>query len=95
MNFKPLRDQILVEPDQKTEKTKSGIYIPETHDEEIHTGVVKAVGKGKRDEKNRLEPMYIKNNEKIAYGSVSKRDVKLDGKKYHIVLQESVIGIIK
>jgi len=41
-----LDDRVLVKPDEKVDKSKHGLYIPETSQKEMHQGVVVAVGDG-------------------------------------------------
>jgi hypothetical protein len=45
--LQPLADRVLVKPIEKEEKTKSGIYIPDTAKEKPQEGEVLAVGPGK------------------------------------------------
>ena len=45
MNIKPLSDHILIEPIKEEEKTKSGIFLPDTaQKEKPEQGLVVAVG---------------------------------------------------
>jgi co-chaperonin GroES (HSP10) len=44
MKIKPLRDLMLIEPDEKTNKTKSGFFLKEDWDQTQNTGTIKAVG---------------------------------------------------
>ena len=47
MKIRPLGDRILVKRIKEEEKTKGGIFIPETAKEKPQEGKVVAVGKGK------------------------------------------------
>ena len=48
MNIKPLSDHILIEPIKEEEKTKSGIFLPETAEKEkSEEGIIIAIGPGK------------------------------------------------
>lgn len=94
MNFKPLRDQILIKPSKNENKTKKGIIIPETHKGEINDGEIVAIGPGKRDKKG-LHPLNAKVGQKVAYGVISTTEIEIDREIYHIILEEQIIGIIK
>ncbi len=48
--LQPLGDRVLVKPMEKEEKTKSGIYLPDTAKEKPQEGQIVAVGPGKYDE---------------------------------------------
>ena len=41
-----LDDRVIVEPDEKSEKTDHGLYIPESSQKEMHQGTIVAVGEG-------------------------------------------------
>ena len=45
--LKPLADRVLIRLEAKEEKTKSGIFLPDTAKEKPQEGVVVAVGAGK------------------------------------------------
>ncbi len=68
MKFKPLHDRLLLKPMAAETKTKSGIIIPDTAQEKPMEGEVVAVGKGKRLEDGRLQPLGVKLFSPIAGG---------------------------
>ena len=56
INLKPLSNWVVVKPIEREEKTKSGIYLPDTAKEKPQEGEVLAVGPGRlNDEGKRLE----------------------------------------
>ena len=58
--LKPLADRVLIRLEAKEEKTKSGIFLPDTAKEKPQEGVVVAVGAGKvYDNGQRVAPEYI------------------------------------
>jgi chaperonin GroES len=88
-NFKPLADRVLIEPAPAEEKTASGIIIPDTAKEKPLEGTIIAAGPGKVD-----EPMTVKSGDKVIYGQYSGTEIKLDGKKYLIMRESDVYGIV-
>jgi chaperonin GroES len=46
MNFKPLYDRVVVEPDQNNAVSTTGIVLPETSQERPQIGVVVEIGDG-------------------------------------------------
>ena len=94
MNFKPLHDRLLLKPITAETKTKSGIIIPDTAQEKPQQGEVIAVGKGKRLEDGRLEPLGVKVGDKVIYGKWSGTEVKLDGVDMVILKEEDLFGVI-
>ncbi|MCQ4035563.1 co-chaperone GroES [Kaistella montana] len=89
VNFKPLADRVLVEPNVAETTTASGIIIPDTAKEKPQEGTVVAVGNGKAD-----EPMTVKVGDKVLYGKYAGTELKLDGKDYLIVKENDLFGIL-
>ena len=87
--FKPLADRVLIETVAAEEKTASGIFIPDTAKEKPLQGTVIAVGNGKVD-----EPMTVKVGDTVIYGQYSGTEIKLDNKKYLIMKEADIYGII-
>ncbi len=89
VNFKPLADRVLVEPNEAETTTASGIIIPDTAKEKPQEGTVIAVGPGKKD-----EPTTVKAGDRVLYGKYSGSELKLDGKDYLIVKESDLLGIL-
>ena len=87
--LKPLADRVLIRLEAKEEKTKSGIFLPDTAKEKPQEGTVIAVGPGKKD-----EPTTVKVGDKVLYRKYSGSELKLDGKDYLIVKEGDLLGII-
>jgi len=87
VNFKPNEDRVLVEPAAAEEKTAGGIYIPDNAKEKPQTGVVIAVGTGKKD-----EPITVKVGDTIFYGKYSGTEITIDGKDYLIMRNADILG---
>ncbi len=79
MTVKPLGDRILVKMEKEEEKTKGGLYIPETAQEKTQIGVVVAVGD---DE----DAITVKVNDRVMYDKYAGTTVKLDDVD-HLILQ--------
>jgi chaperonin GroES len=94
MKFKPLHDRLLLKPTAAETKTKSGIIIPDTVQEKPQQGEVIAVGKGKRLEDGRLQPLGVKVGDKVIYGKWSGTEVKLGGEDLVILKEEDLFGVV-
>ena len=93
-NIKPLFDYILVRPVQAEEKTKSGIYLPETAKEKPQVGEVVAVGDGGYDDKGKLIPMIVKVGMKVMYTKWGGNEVKVGNEEWKIVKQDDILAIV-
>jgi chaperonin GroES len=96
MKIKPLGDYIVIEPLFIQEKTKSGIYLPDSADkEEPEQGKVIAIGPGKRDSVGKLLPLEVKIGEQVLFSKYGPTKVKFDNKEYFIIRQDDILGIIE
>ena len=88
--LQPLADRILVKPIEKEEKTKSGIYLPDTAKEKPQEGEVMAVGPGRLDEDGKRIPMDLKVGDRVIYAKYGGTEIKVDDVEM-IILRESDI----
>jgi len=96
MNIKPLADYILIEPVKEEEKTKSGIFLPETANKERpEQGNVIAVGPGKRNKTGQVVPMDVKVGQKVLFTKYGPNEIKVDGKEYLIAKEEDILAIVE
>ncbi|MBN9293993.1 MAG: co-chaperone GroES [Flavobacteriia bacterium] len=89
ISFKPLSDRVLVETAPAEEKTASGIFIPDTAKEKPLKGTIVAVGQGKKE-----EPMTVKVGDSVIYGQYSGTEISIEGRKYLIMKESDIYGII-
>ncbi len=93
----PVGDRVLVRPfrDQPGEKTKSGIYIPETVEKEKPAeGEVIAVGDGWYTKDGTLMPLRLKVGDNVIFSKYSYEEVKIDGEDYYILKEENIFTVI-
>ncbi|MCP4456984.1 MAG: co-chaperone GroES [Cytophagales bacterium] len=89
VNFKPLADRVLVEPEAAEEKTASGIIIPDTAKEKPQRGKIVAIGTGTKD-----EPLTVKVGDLVLYGKYSGTELNISGTDYLIMKESDIYGII-
>ena len=96
MTIKPLSDHILIEPIREEEKTKSGIFLPDTaQKEKPEQGMVIAVGEGKKTDDGNIVPVSIKPGQKVLFTKYGPSEIKIDGKEYLIASESDVLAIIE
>ena len=88
--LQPLADRVLVKPIEKEEKTKSGIYLPDTAKEKPQEGEVVAVGPGKVTDDGKKIPMELKVGDRVIYAKYGGTEIKVDDVEL-IILRESDI----
>ena len=93
MNIKPLADRVIIKALPMEEKTKSGIYMPDTAKEKPQEGEVIAVGPGKMEKGERVA-LDVKVNDRVIYSKYAGTEVKYDGEEYLILKEADILAII-
>jgi chaperonin GroES len=94
MNLKPLADRVIVRPAPAEEKTKGGLYIPDTGKEKPQYGEVIAVGEGKVADNGQLVQMQVKVGDKVLYGKYSGTEVHVEGEDYLLMRESDIFAIL-
>ncbi len=95
MNIRPLGDRILVKRIQEEEKTSGGIIIPYTAKEKPQEGKIIAVGEGRRTDDGKLQPLDVKQGDRVLFGKYAGTEVTLDGEEHLIIREDDVLGVVK
>jgi len=96
MNIKPLSDHILIEPIKEEEKTKAGIFLPETATKEkSEEGKVIAVGPGKKTDDGKIVPVSVRPGDKVLFQKYGPSEIKVDGKEYLIATEGDILAVIE
>jgi chaperonin GroES len=90
VKLQPLGDRLVVKPMQSEEKTKSGIYLPDTAKEKPQEGKVIAVGPGKVTDDGKRIPMEVEVGDIIIYAKYGGSEIKIDDEEL-IIMHESDI----
>lgn len=96
MTIKPLSDHILIEPIKEEEKTKAGIFLPDTvSKEKSEQGNVIATGPGKKTDEGKIIPLSVKPGDRVLFQKYGPSEIKVDGKEYLIAKEEDILAIIE
>jgi len=90
VKLKPLADRLVVKPIEREEKTKTGIYLPDTAQEKPQEGKVIAVGPGRLSEDGKRIAMDVKVGDIVIYARYGGMEYKIDDEEL-IILRESDI----
>lgn len=92
--IKPAPGYLLIEPEEKTKQTVSGIYLPETASaDKPQTGIILGVGATTIDDGQKVESP-AKAGDRVIYKKWGGNDVKIDNKEYLFVKFEDILAII-
>ena len=95
MKIRPLQDRVIVKRIAEEEKTKGGIFIPDTAKEKPQQGKIIAVGKGKANDDGKVNPLDVKVGDKILFAKYSGSEIKLDGEEHLIMREEDILGVLE
>jgi chaperonin GroES len=95
MKIRPLHDRVIVKRLEGEEKTKGGLYIPDTAKEKPVEGTVIAVGNGKVLEDGTVRPLQVKAGDRILFGKYSGTEVKLEGEEHLILREDDILGVVE
>ncbi|MFQ6121855.1 MAG: co-chaperone GroES [Dehalococcoidales bacterium] len=90
VKLQPLADRLVVRPIEREEKTKTGIYLPDTAKEKPQEGEVIAVGPGRLSEDGKRIAMDVKVGDKVIYAKYGGTEIKVDDEEL-VILRESDI----
>lgn len=95
MSVKPLEDRVLIKPMEKEEKTKSGIYLPETAKEKPIQGKVVAVGPGKLlDNGERIKPS-VKKGDTVVFSKYGGTEIEIKNVPHLIMRESELLGLLE
>lgn len=95
MNIRPLYDRVIVKRLEAEEKTKGGLFIPDTAKEKPIQGQVVAVGNGKRSDDGNVLTLEVKVNDRVLFGKYSGTEIKLDGEERVILREDEILAIVE
>ena len=92
----PTGDRVLVKPYGLEDGlvTSFGIIIPDSAKEKPETGVVVAVGPGKRSDDGKVMPVALRVGDKVMFSKYGYDEVKVDGKEYYLVREENILAVL-
>jgi len=92
VKLQPLADRVVVKPVPKEEKTKSGIYIPDTAKERPQEGEIIAVGPGRLTDDGKRVAMDLKVADKVIYAKYGGTEIKIDDQELVIMRENDILA---
>ena len=94
VKIKPIGDRVLVEHLEEKEQVRGGIIIPDSAKEKPQEAKVIAIGTGKKDEEGKVLPFEVKVGDRVLISKYGGTEVKIEEKKYTIVREDDILGIL-
>jgi chaperonin GroES len=88
MSFQPLGNRVLIQREEQTNQTASGLYIPDSAKEKPLEGKVIAVGK------DAIEA-GINEGDVVIFPKYGGTEITMDGTEYLIMSSDDILGVMK
>ncbi len=92
VKLQPLGDRLVVKPMEREEKTKTGIYLPDTAKEKPVEGKVIAAGPGRLTEDGKRIPMDVKVGDIVIYAKYGGTEIKIEDEELMILSEKDVLA---
>ena len=93
--LEPLEDRVVVRPiEEGTQKTPTGIIIPDTAKEKPQEGEVVAIGPGRFEDGKRI-PLDVKVGDRVLYSKYGGTEVKVEGDEYLVLSARDLFAVVK
>ncbi len=94
--IRPLADRVVIKPQAKEEKTKGGLFLPDTASKEKpQEGLIVAVGEGKLDDNGKRVAMSVKVGDRVLFAKYAGTEIKLDDEEYLILAEKDVLAVVQ
>ena len=94
-NIKPLADRVLVRPQEREERTKGGIVLPDTAKEKPQMGKVLAAGPGRLLENGQRVAMEVKEGDTILFSKYAGTEIKVDGEELLLINERDILAVVE
>lgn len=95
MKIRPLNDRILVKRLEEEQKTKGGLFIPDSAKEKPAEGKVVAVGNGRLNDKGERVAIELKAGDRVLFSKYGGTEIKIDGEDFLIMREDDVLGVVE
>ena len=93
--MKPMMDRVLVQRDTKEQTTSSGLILPTESVEAPNSGIVVAVGEGRRSaETGVLMPMTVEEGDRVLFSRFGGQEVTVKDETYLVLREDEIFGIL-
>ncbi|WP_298666405.1 co-chaperone GroES [uncultured Methanofollis sp.] len=88
--IQPIGERVLIKQERSEEKTKSGIYLPDSAQEKRKEGTVVSVGTFEDG-----RPLPIAAGDHVIYGGYSAEEIEIDGEKHLFVEWKDILAKVE
>jgi len=93
--LRPLGDKVVVKVLESEEKTKGGIFLPDTAKEKPQQGKVIAVGPGKVLDNGQRATIDLQVDSVVIFAKYAGTEVKVDGVEYLVISEKDILAVVE
>jgi chaperonin GroES len=93
--LQPIGDKIVVKAIEASDKTESGIYLPDSAKSKPVTGTVIAVGTGRTLDNGCHLPLTVNVGDLVLFSKYGGSEVTIDGEDYTVMAEDQVYVVIE
>lgn len=94
--IRPLADRVVIKPQEREEKTKGGLFLPDTASKEKpQQGTVMAVGDGRVDDNGKRVAVSVKAGDTVLFAKYAGTEIKVDDEDYLILAEKDILAIVQ
>ncbi|MBI3009630.1 MAG: co-chaperone GroES [Candidatus Omnitrophica bacterium] len=94
LKLKPIGERVIVQRLGSVEKSRGGLYLPDSAQEKPQEGKVIAVGTGRLLKDGKVIPLSVKAGDRIIFGKYSGSEIKVDEKEYVFLNEDDILAIV-
>ncbi len=91
---RPMGDRILIRPESREEKTKSGLVLPDTAKEKPMEGIVVAVGRGRVSDDGNVIEVDVKEGDRVLFAKYSGTEIRIDEADLLIIAERDLLAVL-
>ncbi|MFK7962192.1 MAG: co-chaperone GroES [Phycisphaerales bacterium] len=95
MKVRPLGDKIIVRRDKATDRTDSGIFLPESAKDKPKQGTIVATGSGLLNkDTGEYMPFTVSKGDAVLFTSYAGTEIKIDGEEMLIMTEADILAVV-
>lgn len=95
MKIQPLGDRVVIRRETAEEKTKGGLYLPDTAKDKPARGTVVSIGDGKILDNGKRTQFQIKEGDKVLFLSYAGEEFKIGDCELLLMRESDVLAVIE
>jgi chaperonin GroES len=94
VKLKPIGERVIAQRIGSAEKSRGGLYVPDSAQEKPQEGKVIAVGSGRTLKNGKVIPLVVKAGDRIIFGKYSGSEIKVEDKEYVFLNEDDILAVI-